>query len=101
VIELGLIGLAAFTVLITKFLIVLWRFGPRTRLVFFVTIALLATSATQETLYPVAAQGHFLGLFSVIAALSLRIGIDSEAVENSNVTVTFPTKTHPAMAYST
>jgi O-antigen ligase len=77
VVDTGLIGLAAFILLVTMVLVSLWRRESRPRAIFWATIALLIASLTQETFYPVAALGHFLGLY--LCCLALTMGHSWEA----------------------
>jgi hypothetical protein len=61
--ECGLIGTAAFLYVIGKISMLMWRLGSRGRILFFATVALLVSSLTQETFYPVPALGHFCGMY--------------------------------------
>lgn len=70
--ECGLVGTGLFLFLAWKVLSFLWRLGARARVLCYVTIAILLSGLTQETLYPVPALGHFSGmyLFCIGVALS-------------------------------
>jgi O-antigen ligase len=69
--ELGLIGLATFTVLFTCILRQLSANESGRRPLFWTTSALLVSSVTQETFYPVPAMGGFLGLYLCAVAIAL------------------------------
>lgn len=69
--ELGLIGLMAWTVLVATALVRLYQLETGTRVIFFATIMLLVTSLTQETFYPIPAMGRFLDLYLCVFALTL------------------------------
>lgn len=76
VVELGLIGLAVAVWLTWCVLQGLWLNEPPGKPLFWGTLALLLTSLTQETFYPVPALGHFLGLYLVAVAIALRVASD-------------------------
>lgn len=74
VVEGGLIGLLIFAwamwrILKTLHTVELWE-----KPIFWASIALLVSSVTQETLYPVPAMGHFLGLYFCAVALAVSAG---------------------------
>jgi O-antigen ligase len=70
--EGGLPFLVSFIAVFMAILRTLWRNEGNSKPVFFVTLALLISSLTQETLYPVPAFGHFLGLYLFVLAIALR-----------------------------
>jgi O-antigen ligase len=72
VIECGLIGLSLFLAFVWRVLRVLWSTEGPPRALFWATICLLITSITEETFYPVAAFGHFIGLFLASIAIAIR-----------------------------
>jgi hypothetical protein len=61
--ECGLLGTAVFLWLLWKTTNFLWRRGSEVRILCYLTLALLVSALTQETLYPVPALGHFCGMF--------------------------------------
>ncbi|MBE9015944.1 hypothetical protein C7Y66_14030 [Chroococcidiopsis sp. CCALA 051] len=71
IIETGLIGLLIFAFLFYKILSLLYEYEQGTKPVFWVTIALLFSSMTQETFYPTPAFGHFIGFYLCCLALAL------------------------------
>jgi len=77
IIEGGIIGLLMFCFAIRRMIKALYEFELGEKPIFWVTIALLISSFTQETLYPVPAMGHFLGLFFCSIALAVNIGVSS------------------------
>jgi O-antigen ligase len=80
ILENGIVGLFVFAYLfwmILKFLITYERgFKPMT----VATIALLFSSLTQETLYPVPSMGQFLGIYLFSVALAINIGSTHKVV---------------------
>ncbi|NLF26222.1 MAG: O-antigen ligase family protein [Deltaproteobacteria bacterium] len=70
--EGGMLGLVLFLALALQVLISLYRYEGPGRPIFWVTLALLLSSFTQETFYPLPAMGHFLGLYLAALALALR-----------------------------
>jgi O-antigen ligase len=72
-IETGAIGFVSIFGLIIALLWCLWNAGAHSQPVFWVTVALLITSASYETFYPIPSMGQFLGLFLCIVAVSLRL----------------------------
>jgi O-antigen ligase len=72
VVEMGLIGFAVFSVVFAALLMALWKAESAPKVVFLLAIALQVSSLSQENFYPIAAMGHFLGLFLVIVAIALR-----------------------------
>jgi O-antigen ligase len=70
-VEMGLVGLALFAMAVVGLLRGLWRAESAPKPIFLVTIALLASSFSQENFYPVAAMGHFIGLFLLVVAIGL------------------------------
>lgn len=81
--EIGLIGLAIGLVLMGITLKALWDWEAAGHPMLWGTVALLFTSLTQETLYPVAAFGHFLGFYLVAVAIALRLAADIPATSDS------------------
>lgn len=72
IVETGLIGLLVFAAFFLFVLRLLWRLGPSARLFFIATVALLFSSLTQETLYPVPAKGFTLPLYLIALAIVVR-----------------------------
>lgn len=72
VVELGAIVFLVIAVLFGGMLRLLWRAEGGSHPLFWMTAALLLGSMTQETFYPVAAMGHFLGLYLVSITIALR-----------------------------
>lgn len=72
IVETGLIGLTAITFLFYKVLCYLYQYEMGFKSIFWVTVAFLFSSLTQETFYPVSAMGHFLGLYLCSLAIALR-----------------------------
>jgi hypothetical protein len=72
--ECGLLGTGVFLFFAWKVLSFLWRLGAKARVLCYLTVAILLSGLTQETLYPVPALGHFCGmyLFCIGVALSGR-----------------------------
>ena len=61
--ECGLLGTAILLFLAWRVLSLLWRQGQAARVLCYLTVAILLSGLTQETLYPVPALGHFCGLY--------------------------------------
>jgi len=61
--ECGLLGTGILLFLAWKVLSFLWRQGPGARVLCYLTVAILLSGLTQETLYPVPALGHFCGMY--------------------------------------
>ncbi|GAA4434690.1 O-antigen ligase family protein [Bremerella cremea] len=74
--EMGLIGLGVGLVLMVIVLKTLWEMEPPGHPYLWGSLALLFTSLTQETFYPVAAMGHFPGFYLFGLAICLRLAID-------------------------
>jgi O-Antigen ligase len=72
ILETGFLGLFIFSFLFTKILQYLHLQELGTKPIFWATISLLISSSSQETFYPVAALGHFLGFYLCSIAISLR-----------------------------
>jgi hypothetical protein len=70
--ETGVIGLALFIILFGLILYSLYRHEVASKAMFLTTFVLLISSVSQETFYPVPAQGHFLGFYLCCLAVSLR-----------------------------
>jgi hypothetical protein len=79
--ETGLIGLSLFLVTGSYILITLWKYESGSKPFFWCSIALLFSSFTQETFYPVPALGHFPGFYLVALAL-----ISSDYMNNRQYT---------------
>ncbi len=79
IIEGGIIGLLIFAFAMRRILKSLYAAEVGERPLFWASIALLVSSLTQETLYPVPAMGHFLGLF----LCSVAIVVSAEASHRS------------------
>ncbi|MCA9270342.1 MAG: hypothetical protein KDA41_17795, partial [Planctomycetales bacterium] len=75
--EMGLAGLLVCSLVMWRILHLLWRHEPAGRPFFWGTVALLLTSMTQETFYPVPSLDHFLGYFLMCSAIV--IGINAGA----------------------
>lgn len=80
--EVGLIGLLVFGFLFWKILRNLYQSELKGKPVFWVTIALLFSSFTQETLYPVISQGHFMGFYLCSVAIVLRTKTFSNSISS-------------------
>lgn len=72
ILETGVLGLFMFTLLFSNILQCLYKNESETKPIFWVTISLLIGSISQETFYPVAALGHFLGFYLCSVAIVLR-----------------------------
>jgi O-antigen ligase len=79
IVELGLWALVLVGVWTVWLLDLFWRAGGRDRIMFWTTIALLLSSATQETFYPVPSTGGFLGLFMIMAIVTVAPLVDRMA----------------------
>jgi hypothetical protein len=87
IVELGLVGLAVFLILFLRILYHSHHKGSAKRSIFWVTIALLFASLTQETFYPVAAMGHFFGFYLFSVAIALRETFHDDPQRPSNLAV--------------
>ncbi len=74
--ETGMIGLVFIGAVLVGLLRLLYSQMPHNRSFFWVTVALLITSFSQETLYPVPAFGHFGGFYLAALAISLRTHVN-------------------------
>jgi hypothetical protein len=74
IVELGLIGFALIASAFIALMFALYRYELPPQPLLIATGALLLSSFSQETFYPVASLGHFLGLFLVGVTLTLRSG---------------------------
>ncbi len=74
IMESGIVGLAVFCYVLYLVMSRLYRFERGAKAIFWTTGALLISSFTQETLYPVPSMGHFLGLYLMAVAAALSIG---------------------------
>ena len=72
ILETGIVGLTVFVVLAWRVLAALWRIERHDRPIFWGTIALFLSSATQETFYPMPALGYFVGFYFVVLAVALQ-----------------------------
>ena len=72
ILETGIVGLLMFFLLFSNILKCLYQNESGTKPVFWVTVCLLIGSISQETFYPVAALGHFLGFYLSSVAIVLR-----------------------------
>jgi hypothetical protein len=72
IVETGLIGLVIFLYLFGKIIFSLSRYEIGVQPILLVTIALLFSSITQESFYPVPALAHFLGFYFFCLAVALR-----------------------------
>ena len=69
IVELGLWMLVVVCGWFAWLLAQFWRVGGREHVMFWTTVALLLSSLTQETFYPVPSTGVFLGLFMTMAII--------------------------------
>jgi hypothetical protein len=69
--EIGVVGLLVFLALFASILSQLRRCEHRSKALFWATLVLLFASLTQETFYPVPAQGFFLGFYLCTVAIVL------------------------------
>ena len=72
ILETGVLGLFVFIVLFSNILNYLHKKEIGTKPFFWGTVSLLICSVSQETFYPVAALGHFLGFYLSSLAIVLR-----------------------------
>ncbi|MEH1831613.1 MAG: O-antigen ligase family protein [Nostoc sp.] len=72
ILENGIIGLLIFSILFYKIIYFLYKNELHIKPIFWVTIALLVTSFTQEIFYPVPAMGSFVGFYLCSVAIALR-----------------------------
>jgi hypothetical protein len=72
VLEMGVVGLAAFLFVAFQVLQYLRRRETGVQPILWATVALLFSSLTQETFYPSPAAGHFLGFYLWTVAIALR-----------------------------
>jgi len=72
ILEVGIVGLGAFLIYELMVLKYLFRYEGHGRPLFWLTIVLLLSSFSQETLYPVAAFSHLLGFYVCIVAIGCR-----------------------------
>jgi hypothetical protein len=92
IVEMGVLSLAVFVCLFGIILTALYQHGRHQKVLFWATIAFLLSSTTQETFYPVAALGHFMGLYFCVVAIGLRTPVVS-MLEQPHRTA-FLTSTH-------
>lgn len=74
VVETGIVGLTVFGWLAYTVLRLLRKQKSYTRPLLWVSVALLISSLTQETFYPIPAFGHFLGFYLCSLAIALSAG---------------------------
>ena len=86
--ELGLFGVLIWGMWFGSTARYLWEQECGSRAVFWVSICLLVSCTSQETLYPVAAMGHFLGLYVMTVAIALRSPI-RETKENNHACISY------------
>lgn len=72
IVELGLWVLVVVSGWFVWLLVQFWRAGGTTRVMFWTTVGLLLSSATQETFYPVPSTGVFLGAFLLASIVVLQ-----------------------------
>lgn len=72
IMELGIGMLVLIGLICTRMLRTVWHLEGPDHPFFWATIALLLSSATQETFYPVPSTGYFLGFYLVALAIVLR-----------------------------
>ncbi|MGR3278823.1 O-antigen ligase family protein [Acaryochloris marina NIES-2412] len=72
IVETGTVGLILFLYLFSQILYYLYQNEAGMKAIFWMTIAILISSSSQETLYPVVALGHFLGFYFCCLAIALR-----------------------------
>lgn len=72
VLETGLVGLLIFVVLFYKILDYLYKYETGLKPIFWGTVALLVSSLTQETFYPVPSMVHFTGFYLCSLAIALQ-----------------------------
>ena len=75
-IEMGIVGLAIWGCWFAVVLRSLWKEERGSRAIAWVTVCFLISCISQETLYPVAALGHLLGLY--VFALGIALGTRDE-----------------------
>lgn len=75
IIETGLIGLCAFTFLFYKILDYFYIYEVRSKPFFWGSIALLFTSTSQETFYPLPAFTHFIGFYLCALAIAFQTNV--------------------------
>lgn len=72
ILETGIIGLFMFILLFSNILKSLYKNERGNKPFFWITLSLLLCSVSQETFYPVAALGHFLGFYLSSLGIVLR-----------------------------
>ncbi len=77
VLELGVVGLVLGGFLMLRIMAALWRLEPPGRPMFWGTAALLLTSVSQETFYPVPSLANFFGFYLCAVAVVLRLSLDN------------------------
>jgi len=82
ILEIGLIGLTVFLFFFVLILQSLYHNELGGHAVFYATAALLLSSISQETLYPVASQGGFLGFYLCSVAIALRSPDHEKSIVN-------------------
>ena len=77
--ELGVLGLFFASLLLGRLLVDQIAARRRLHAFFWVTVALLVSSITQETFYPEPALGHFMGLYLLAVAIFMRRAAEGSA----------------------
>ncbi len=72
VVETGVLGLGALVVFVGFVLRLLWRHERAPRIVLMASVALLASSLSQESIYPVPMMGAFIPFYLAVLAVALR-----------------------------
>ncbi|MGB3305746.1 MAG: O-antigen ligase family protein [Thermomicrobiales bacterium] len=98
IMELGFGTLLVLALICRNLLRNLWRREQRSRPFFWTTIALLVSSATQETFYPVPSTGYLLGFYLVCLAIVLRTREHAEDLPESPPIYAEPMRTTSPMA---
>lgn len=84
VLEAGLLGLVVFLLFCTRILRALYKYEQAsTKPIFWVTVAFLVSSLTQETFYPVPAFLHFIGFYLASLAIALRFAPQEPSTQSS------------------
>ncbi len=85
IVESGLCGFTIFAALAVWVMRRLWRYDTYSRPIFWGSMALLFSSLTQETFYPVPALAYFLGVYVIVLAITWRVPIDEKQPEVSPI----------------
>ncbi len=76
IVESGIWGLTIFILLALWVIRHLWAYDTHSRPIFWGSVALLFSSLTQETFYPVPSLSYFLGVYMLVLAITWRVNID-------------------------